>query len=95
MMQQATLKEVGKRALTDRKFFNDLVENVDETLSRAGLQLNAKDLATLKTALAEPTPEGFYLKEFLEWVHDSGGKNVFNNWDADWGRGWVPFGWPK
>jgi hypothetical protein len=95
MVQQFTLKEVGKRALTDKKFFYDLVEDVDEALRRADLRLDEKDLDTLKTALKEPTPQGFYLKTFIEWVHSTGGKNPFSGWEADWLGGWVPPGWPR
>ena len=93
-MKRITLKEAGKRALTDKQFFDDLVRDVDETLSRENLQLDESDLNALKTALKEPTPDGFELKTFIERVHAAGGKNPFSGWDADWGRSWVPPGWP-
>ena len=94
MRKSVTLKEVGQRALTDKKFFNALVTNVERTLDDEQLELTASDLATLKAALSGPTPGGFDLREFIQKVHTGGLGEVFGQWGAEWMRGWIPPGWP-
>ena len=94
MRKSVTLKEVGQRALSDKKFFNALVTNVERTLDEEQLELSPSDLETLKAALSGPTPSGFELREFIEKVHSGGLGEVFGAWRADWMRSWIPPGWP-
>ena len=94
MRKSVTLKEVGQRALSDKKFFNALVTNVERTLDEEQLELTPSDLETLKAALSGPTPSGFELREFIQKVHNGGLAELFVQWQADWVRGWLPPGWP-
>lgn len=86
----ATLQQIGKRALTDRQFFESLVRDTDKTLADNGLVLHRRDLSMLKNAFRGRTRSGFDLKEFIQQVHAKGFSRFFDTWEADWLRGWLP-----
>lgn len=91
----STLKEVGKKALVEKAFFEALVANRDNpaaALTTYGMSLNNPDLARLKGALMEPfRPPDFNLVEFITRIHKlPPGLNPFAGWDTDWDLLWIP-----
>jgi len=88
----STLKEVGKKALEDKSFFDALVANRESlapALEKYNLLLSKADLERLAAALTEPQRQGdFSLVEFIRRVHK--GQNPFIGWDTDWDFHWIP-----
>jgi hypothetical protein len=87
----STLKDVGKRALTDEAFFKELLKDIDATLKKYGMSLSSADLSRLRLELSKPpVPGQFTVADFIGRVHaTSRTPNAFAGWDSDWDLAWL------